>query len=180
MTEESKDLENTLNKKKKSPLKIKKEVDEDGLIKLNVQNFNKFEWIESFCVTDEDLADCLLKQLMLAQEGNGKTDSAINAAYAMYQGIDPRDNVECLLATQMVAVHNMAMELAKRTMIPDQTFEGVNANVNRVTKLMRTYTTQVEALKKYRTGGKQTIQVQHVNVNEGGQAVVGNIRGGWG
>jgi hypothetical protein len=43
---------------------------------------------------------------------------------------------------------------------------------------MRTFTAQAECLNKYRTGGKQTIQVQHVNVNEGGQAIVGNVQGG--
>ena len=42
---------------------------------------------------------------------------------------------------------------------------------------MRTFTAQVETLKKYRTGGNQTIQVQHVNVNEGGQAIVGDVKG---
>ncbi len=47
--------------------------------------------------------------------------------------------------------------------------------------LTRTFTTQVEALKRYRTGGEQRVTVQHVNVNEGGQAIVGNLsspRGG--
>src|SRR5215207_2796620 len=47
-------------------------------------------------------------------------------------------------------------------------------------KLTRTFTTQVEALKRYRTGGEQRVTVQHVNVNEGGQAIVGNVSGGGG
>ncbi|MCP4385048.1 MAG: hypothetical protein GY798_27155 [Hyphomicrobiales bacterium] len=42
-------------------------------------------------------------------------------------------------------------------------------------KLARTFTTQVEALKRYRTGGKQTVRVERVTVNEGGQAIVGNV-----
>jgi hypothetical protein len=42
-------------------------------------------------------------------------------------------------------------------------------------KLARTYTAQVEALRKYRNGGKQTVTVQHVNVEDGGQAIVGNV-----
>ncbi|RWB00344.1 hypothetical protein [Mesorhizobium sp.] len=40
-------------------------------------------------------------------------------------------------------------------------------------KLTRTFAAQVEALKKYRTGGQQ-----HVTVNEGGQAIVGNVSHG--
>src|SRR3982750_1028925 len=42
-------------------------------------------------------------------------------------------------------------------------------------KLARTFAAQMEALKRYRTGGEQKVTVQHVTVNEGGQAVVGNV-----
>ncbi|RWD26791.1 MAG: hypothetical protein EOS34_32705 [Mesorhizobium sp.] len=45
-------------------------------------------------------------------------------------------------------------------------------------KLTRTFAAQVEALKKYRTGGQQHVTVQHVTVNEGGQAIVGNVSHG--
>ncbi len=38
-------------------------------------------------------------------------------------------------------------------------------------KLARTFSAQVEALKRYRTGGEQKVTVEHVTVNEGGQAV---------
>jgi len=86
--------------------------------------------------------------------------------------------VECMLASQMVACHNMAMECARIAMRADQSSQGIDTYINHVTKLTRTFVAQVDALKRYRTGGKQTIQVQHVNVNEGGQAVVGNIQGG--
>ncbi len=33
----------------------------------------------------------------------------------------------------------------------------------------------MEALRKHRTGGKQTVTVQHVNVQGGGQAIVGDV-----
>ena len=41
---------------------------------------------------------------------------------------------------------------------------------------------QVEALKRYRTGGEQKVTVHHVTVNEGGQAIVGAVSQapGWG
>jgi hypothetical protein len=42
-------------------------------------------------------------------------------------------------------------------------------------KLTRTFATQMEALKRYRTGGEQKVTVQHVSVSEGGQAIVGNV-----
>ncbi len=40
---------------------------------------------------------------------------------------------------------------------------------------MRTFATQMETLKRYRTGGEQKVTVQHVSVSEGGQAIVGNV-----
>ena len=42
-------------------------------------------------------------------------------------------------------------------------------------KLARTFATQMEALKRYRSAGEQTVRVEHVTVNEGGRAIVGNV-----
>jgi hypothetical protein len=42
-------------------------------------------------------------------------------------------------------------------------------------KLARTFAAQVEALKRYRSGGQQKMTVQHAHVAEGGQAIVGNV-----
>ena len=52
--------------------------------------------------------------------------------------------------------------------------------ITTLNKLARTFAAQVEALKKYRSAGEQTIKVQHVTVNEGGQAIVGNVSQGGG
>ena len=47
-------------------------------------------------------------------------------------------------------------------------------------KLARTFTAQVEALKRYRSRGEQTVRVEHVHVNEGGQAIIGDVSTGEG
>jgi hypothetical protein len=36
----------------------------------------------------------------------------------------------------------------------------------------------MDTLKRYRSKGEQKVTVQHVTVNEGGQAVVGDVRTG--
>ncbi len=137
------------------------------------------EWANNCGVTDTVLQGMLSSQLLFSYKNSAEALEVFqDGILAMHQGIKPKDTIESLLAAQMVATHNMAMEFSKRVMLVGQTVEGVDANINRATKLMRTYVAQVEALRKYRTGGKQTIQVQHVNVNEGGQAVIGNIQGG--
>ena len=44
--------------------------------------------------------------------------------------------------------------------------------------LGQVFTAQMAALQRYRSGSKQKITVQHVNVESGGSAVVGDINGG--
>ena len=43
-------------------------------------------------------------------------------------------------------------------------------------RLMRAYSAQVETLRRLRHGGDQYVRVEHVHVNEGGQAVIGNVK----
>jgi len=104
----------------------------------------------------------------------------VNASMAAILEIDPQDSTELMLATQMVTVHNVTMEMSRRALLSEQTEDGVDSCINRTTKLMRTYMAQMEALNKYRNKGKQQITVQHVNVSDGGQAVIGDVNQGGG
>jgi hypothetical protein len=45
-------------------------------------------------------------------------------------------------------------------------------------KLARTFAAQIETLKRYRSSGEQKVTVEHVTVNTGGQAIVGNVNHG--
>jgi hypothetical protein len=56
-----------------------------------------------------------------------------------------------------------------------ETYEGLQNYGNLATKMLRTFTAQVEALTKMRRGGEQTVRVEHVHVYPGGQAIVGNV-----
>jgi len=67
----------------------------------------------------------------------------------------------------------MAFRLGRTETIPQQ--DSAERAFN---KLARTYAAQVEALKRYRSRGDQTVRVEHVTVNEGGQAIVGNVNHG--
>ena len=44
-----------------------------------------------------------------------------------------------------------------------------------VTRLSRTYLAQMDALKKHRAKAQQTVRVARVNVESGGQAIVGPV-----
>ena len=45
-------------------------------------------------------------------------------------------------------------------------------------KLARTYAAQMDTIKRYRSKGQQTVRVERVTVENGGQAVVGNVSHG--
>jgi hypothetical protein len=148
---------------------------------------------EAFGTTDVDAQGLLFDQVVTSFAGvtvvsdehpdgfyPDKVIRAANEAAALLAGIGPRDELEAMLACQMVACHNAAMHTAKMAILTGQTFEGKRANTNYAVKLMALFTSQMEALKKYRTGGQQKMIVEHVNVNEGGQAVVGQVNMGGG
>src|SRR5262249_30642608 len=99
---------------------------------------------------------------------------AINAALSMIAGIEPNDQLESMLATQMVAVHLATMKTAIRLKSADsvQQHEMYERAFNR---LSRTFAAQVEALKRYRSKGEQRVYVERVNVEKGGQAIVGAV-----
>jgi hypothetical protein len=86
-----------------------------------------------------------------------------------------RDGLEALLSVQMVSVHSLAMEFLAAAAMKNQTDTGVELYVNRANKLLRTFTAQMEALKKHRSTGEQHVTVEHVTVQNGGQAVVGTV-----
>ena len=97
--------------------------------------------------------------------------------FAAIAEIEPRDGIERLLAVQMAATH-VAMVRSGRWLASADRVDQVNAHYSGYTKLARAYTAQMEALRKHRSGGKQTVTVQHVNVEDGGQAIVGNVETG--
>jgi hypothetical protein len=105
-------------------------------------------------------------------------DEAINAAIATLMEIAPKDGLEGVLAAQMVATHNSAMECIRRAALENQTFEGRNMALNHAQKLLRLYLEQMKALNKHRGKGDQKVVIEHVNVAPGGQAIVGNIETG--
>jgi len=102
----------------------------------------------------------------------------INGIFSAVAGIGPRDEVEGMLALQMVAVHFATIEATRRAAIPDQTFEARNMNLKHAGQLARTFTMQMDALKRNRQKAQQTVRVERVYVNEGGQAIVGNVQRG--
>jgi hypothetical protein len=107
-------------------------------------------------------------------------DGQINAALSGLIGIGPKDELEGMIAAQLIASHSAAMECYRRAMIGEQTFEGRRENLSQANKLSRTFAVLLDALNRHRGKGQQKVTVEHVHVHQGGQAIVGAVhqRGG--
>jgi hypothetical protein len=129
-------------------------------------------------VHDSAIFGGLVSQLGNASLNNGEinTDN-MNFMLGVMKGIAPKDTVEAMLAAQMAASHMATMTFARR-LSQVETLQQQDSAERAFNKLARTFTLQAEALKKYRTGGQQKVTVEHVTVNEGGQAIVGNVETG--
>jgi hypothetical protein len=125
------------------------------------------------------LANQLVAALWRKPEGTAR-DNQVKGAVGGLAGISPQDEMEGMLAVQMIAAHSAAMECYRRAMIPEQSTDGRAENLNHANKLSRTYSTLLEALNRHRGKGQQKVTVEHVHVHAGGQAIVGHIERGAG
>jgi hypothetical protein len=121
--------------------------------------------MNAFGITSVDLAERLTAQIMntthLRSSNEPIAEGTLNAALAAVTGIAPRDEAEAMLVAQMVGVHWLAMDLLRKA--NDRPL--LNDAGNLAVKLLRTYTTQLDALKRYRSAGEQRVVVQHQHVN---------------
>jgi hypothetical protein len=106
-----------------------------------------------------DLAACV---------GSRVAESAVDAAQSAQAG----NSLEKMLCHQMAAIHRAAMKLVARSLdMHDAPVEMARLS-NAAARAMQVYQEGLLTLQKLRTGGKQTVVVQHVQVSEGGQAVI--------
>ena len=165
-----------ISQNKKTKIKFS-DTKEGGILLENSESPNMRQaLIKAFGGNDFDIVD-LLTDGISRIASNGKeiaNAKEMNFAVSFLQEINPQDPVEAMLAIQMLGTHFLSCKTLHRGSLNNQTFEGVSENINRATKLNRTYIAQMDALKKYRNKGNQKITVEHINVNEGGKAVIGS------
>lgn len=120
----------------------------------------------------------LVSQIVnIGSQGSKPDEKGMAYVASMIAGIQPRDEAEAMLAAQMAAVHNASMTFARR-LAHVTTIQQQDAAERAFNKLCRTFTAQLEALKRYRTGGQHKMTVEHVHVHPGGQAIVGDVHTG--
>jgi hypothetical protein len=136
----------------------------------------------TFGTVSPEFASCMAADVCDIVRSRGEAMPApdkINAGIAAVAGIEPQNEYEAMLAAQMVGVHSVAMDMLSRAKQAGTT-EHLERYGSLATKMLRTYTAQIEALAKLRRGGSQKVMVEHVHVYPGSQAIVGAVTQGGG
>jgi hypothetical protein len=106
-----------------------------------------------------DLAACV---------GSRVAEAAVDAAESAQAG----NSLEKMLCHQMAAAHRAGMKLVASSLNASLPPVEMARLSNAAARMMQVYQEAFLTLQKIRTGGKQTVVVQHVQVSQGGQAVI--------
>jgi hypothetical protein len=122
--------------------------------------------LEELGITDKKFIGPLYSQLTNVDGFGG---DGVEFAASVIKSVAPNDPLMVMQAAQMAVMHWATMQYMRQVADKRGT-EQQELAVNTATKLARTFSAQLDALKRYRTGGEQKVTVQHVSVNRGGRA----------
>jgi hypothetical protein len=134
---------------------------------------------EATGATHEDAQTLLMSQVCGVYHERGASPAkAIQSALALMLDIAPQGGIEGMIATQMVAIHGVAMDLlASGGTRSAHSIEVADVRLKHAERLMRLFGLHMETLNRHRgkAPSEQKVTVEHVHVHEGGQAIVGNV-----
>jgi hypothetical protein len=93
--------------------------------------------------------------------------------------VGANNSLDKMLAHQLAVCHDSAMRFSAKANLEQDPLHMVRL-MNLATRSMQTFQTGLLTLKRLRATGEQRIMVQHVNVTEGGQAVIAQMAPGMG
>jgi hypothetical protein len=89
--------------------------------------------------------------------------------------VGPQNGTEAMLSAQMIAAHEAALYFTKLGTAQTR-LEAIEVCARQAARFMRVFNEQLEAMQKLKgKTGQQKVTVEHVHVNEGGQAIVGAL-----
>ena len=167
---------------RKAPVRVKLERINCDFGKLLPTDEDRPAWIDqlkgALGTASTAFVDATLIQLQAAARlpNSGVSEIAINAALAMIESERPNGETECAIVVQMACVHAATMAVLGRLGGGHGGDRHVLAAATAASRLSRTFAILVETLRRLRSGGSQVIRIERVDVREGGQAVIGNIK----
>jgi hypothetical protein len=162
------------NVKKATQSKVSQKAEPDLLAQIDRKETEKAEFLRNLSGTDDPIfAHGLWQQLEKASFSNGKfSEGTFKFLASIVSAVEPRDPFEAMLAAQMAVIQKAIFDqFFKLALSPADDDTEI---LSTITKLTRTYTMQMDALKRHRSKPEQQV-VQHVMVAQGGQAIVGPV-----
>lgn len=132
------------------------------------------EKLKTTCgVTEERLATWIPTTLLAAMGPDASNELVLGAL----RELKPRNLLEAMIATQLIALHATGMRQLTLSCVAGQTTEGISQTLSRATKLLRASNelTQTWLALRGKRASKQSVVVKHVTVQSGGQAIVGAV-----
>jgi hypothetical protein len=124
---------------------------------------------------NEDLAFALLNQLARAQGPvSEKTELTVNSALTLLGTFQCENAQEAMMASHIIALHSHATKLFIKASNQVHT-ELQKTYYEMAQKLLRSFTNMLEAFQKYRRNGTQKMEIKHVHLHNGAQAIIGTV-----
>ena len=180
VSEELERIGNKLAAKRKIAPKVNYEKNGDDGYKIRIGAKSSMEdaarLMEALGVFDTNMLDGFLSQVSNSVATNKGRVNQTNTDFALgfVKSIEPQNEVEAALAAQMAATHVCMMDSSRRLLMAESLLSRESAE-RAMNRLGRTFAAQMDALKRYRQTAQQTVRVERVTVNEGGQAIVGGV-----
>src|ERR1700730_1949456 len=97
-------------------------------------------------------------------------EATLNAALATIDSMQPRSELQALLALQIIATGFAGLRFLRQSH-RQMTEDFINVYGNYAIKLLRLQNEMIQTFERYRRGNKQTVEVRHVHIHSGGQGV---------
>ena len=137
---------------------------------------------ESFGADTQAAVPRLIWNLMQGTDGE-QSDAVLATAIGVLRAMGPQNAIEGMLMAQMLMMHEQAARLMCISRQPDLPIDSICRVINTANSCAESFKEGMEALNRFRSGGKQQVIVSHVNIEPGGQAaftVGGDVKGGGG
>ena len=117
-------------------------------------------FMDAIGTSDVDFANGLIDQLANAGlKGEQINEDRINFLFSVVKDVKPKDHLVAMLVAQMAAVHVSFMAFAHQLPLAE-TLNEQDSIERALNKLGRTFTIQMETLKRYQSNGDPPVTVQ--------------------
>lgn len=123
---------------------------------------------------DQILAEEIIGRAVSAMPLTQGKEQNTNIIYQSLADIEPKDTFEAKLIAQSTSLYAQGMQYLEKAEKANMMCQA-EFYVKYGIKLLRLHNETIESLARYRRKGEQKVVVQHVNINDGGKAIVGNM-----